>query len=722
MNKRWKVTVALITAMLCLVMFGVASAEVVASGDCGANGSNLTWTLDSNGTLTISGTGKMKALAYEEWEDYKDDILNVQIDEGVTSISEDAFGCYYNLTSVSLPSSLVDIGNGAFFSCGLTSVVIPSGVTYIGDSFSECTKLTNVTIPDSVTSIGSYAFDGCTSLTSIAIPSGVTDIGNRAFRDTGLTSIILPQSITIIGDSAFARTNLTSVTIPSSMTYIDDCVFLGCTQLISATIPSSVTSIGYGAFADCPNLTIFGESGTAAETYARENNIPFIATNDEPVQLATPKLSSVSNAAKGITIKWGKVEGAEKYRVYYKTTGGWKKIADTTDTSYTWTKAESNTKYTFTVRCVTADGKTTTSSYDKTGKSITHLAQPKLSSVTNTATGITIKWGKVAGAAKYRVYYKTTGSWKKLTDTTATSYTWTKAKSNTKYTFTVRSMTSTGKTTSAYDATGKSITYLATPKLSSVTNTATGITIKWGAVTGAAKYRVYYKTTGSWKKLTDTKSTSYTWTKAKSSAKYTFTVRSMTSTGKTTSAYDATGKSITYLATPKLSSVKATDTTVTIKWGKVTGAAKYRVYYKTTGSWKKLTDTTSTSYTWTKAKSGTKYTFTVRSMTSTGKTTSAYDAAGKSVTVPLATPRIHDIGGTVGNVTITWGKVAGAEKYRVFYKTTGSWKKLGDTTTNSYTWNISKKGIYYFTVRCVDKAGKKYTSGYDTVGVPLTIR
>ena len=443
-------------------------------------------------------------------------------------------------------------------------------------------------------------------------------------------------------------------------------------------------------------------------------------------KLATPKISSLTNTTTGVTIKWGKVTGAAKYRVFYKTSGGWKKLADTTSTSYTWKKAKSGTKYTFTVRCVDSTGKTYTSSYNKTGKSITYLAAPKISSVKASGTTITIKWGKVTGAAKYRVFYKTTGGWKKLVDTTSTSYTWKKAKKNTTYTFTVRCIDKAGtKYTSAYDTTGKSTSgTLATPKLSSVTSSASGITVKWGKVSGAEKYRVYYKTTGSWKKLADTTSTSYTWQKAKSGTKYTFTVRCINKAGTaTTSSYDKTGKSITYIAAPKVS-VSAGNDGITVKWGKVTGAVKYRVFYKTTGGWKKLDDTTSTSYIWTGAKAGTKYTFTVRCINKAGTSyTSPYDKTGKTITY-TATPKISHTLSLLGRVTLTWGKVSGAENYRVLYKTgSGSWKKLDDTTSTSYFWSDGKKGTTYsFTVRCINSAGSIYTSGFDHKGVSVTVK
>ena len=460
----------------------------------------------------------------------------------------------------SLPEGVVELLHRSFYQSKVTSITLPASLEQCDDcAFWEAGSLVEIKVASGSKNFS--AVDGVLynvdKTTLIAFPpakqmaytilSGVTAIRSRAFYNGKIQSVTIPGTVKSIGQEAFAE----------------------CYDLTSVTIPKSVTSIGDGAFYDCYRVTIVGERGSVAETYANDNQITFVALDDvkpEPTaavpttptvpptetpasaadKLASPKLSSVTNAATGVTIKWGKVTGAENYRVYYKTTGGWKKLTDTAKTSYTWTKAQSGMKYTFTVRCVTADGKTTTSSYDKTGKSITYLATPKLSSVTNAATGVTIKWGKVTGAAKYRVYYKTTGGWKKLVDTKSTSYTWTKAKSGTKYTFTVRSLSSTGKTVSAYDTTGKSITYLATPKVSSVKGSSKGITIKWGKVTGAAKYRVFYKTTGGWKKLVDTKSTSYTWKKAKSGTKYTFTVRSLSSTGKTTSAYDTKGVSIKY--------------------------------------------------------------------------------------------------------------------------------------------------------------------------------
>ena len=167
--------------------------------------------------------------------------------------------CPGGLTSVTIPSSVITIGNYAFESCfSLTSVTIPSSVTSIGDeAFYNCSSLTSVTIPSSVTSIGDYAFYGCFSLTSVTIPESVTSIGDDAFSEcSGLTSVTIPSSVTSIGDRAFCWcSGLTSVTIPSSVTSIGDYAFYGCFSLTSVTIPESVTSIGDDAFSECSGLT-----------------------------------------------------------------------------------------------------------------------------------------------------------------------------------------------------------------------------------------------------------------------------------------------------------------------------------------------------------------------------------------------------------------------------------------------------------------------------------
>ncbi len=149
------------------------------------------------------------------------------------------------------------IDNSAFKGCTeLTSITIPDSVISIGDdAFHDCTGLTSVTIPNGVTTIGSSAFNGCTGLTSITIPDSVTSIGNNAFAYcTGELFINCNIPSYRVESSVFYKAKFTKVTIGNSVTTIGDSAFSGCTGMTSITIPDSVTTIGYEAFMGCTSL------------------------------------------------------------------------------------------------------------------------------------------------------------------------------------------------------------------------------------------------------------------------------------------------------------------------------------------------------------------------------------------------------------------------------------------------------------------------------------
>eukprot|EP00434_Breviolum_minutum_P007871 symbB.v1.2.006945.t1/scaffold416.1/size293898/4 len=160
---------------------------------------------------------------------------------------------------VNIPSSLAEIGAGAFRECNqVVMVEIPESVMAIGKgAFEGCKSLASITIPESVMAIGGRSFAGCESLAGIKIPESVGIIGDRAFSDcSSLANITIPNSVTVIPTWAFQKCeSLAGVNIPQSVTAIGGKAFAGCESLSGINIPESVTAIGFGAFEGCKSLS-----------------------------------------------------------------------------------------------------------------------------------------------------------------------------------------------------------------------------------------------------------------------------------------------------------------------------------------------------------------------------------------------------------------------------------------------------------------------------------
>lgn len=239
-----RLTMALIFCVtLILYLTPCASAE---SGTW----SNLNWTLDDTGKLTISGSGNMDNFynwSTTAWLSQKSAIKTVVIESGVTSIGNYAFSNCNNLTNVIIGKNISWIGRSVFTNCNnLTNISVdPVNPTYhdrdgvlFNSNMNEivcfpAARSGSYYIPNGVTSIGSNAFDGCRKLTSVTIPDSVTNIGYWAFN---------------------CCYGLTSITIPDSVTTLDEGVFCNCGGLSTVTLGANVNSIGEGIFGSCGRL------------------------------------------------------------------------------------------------------------------------------------------------------------------------------------------------------------------------------------------------------------------------------------------------------------------------------------------------------------------------------------------------------------------------------------------------------------------------------------
>lgn len=254
-------------------------ASILQSGICG---SDMTWSVFSDGSLIIGGTGEMNSWSSERdvpWNGYA--ISSVMIEEGVTSIGNRAFSHCDSLRSISIPKTVTRIGDSAFSGCyKLTKLVLRGTVTSIGNyAFANCEQLVKAILPDSITSIGDYAFlnckcleefripanleqicEGtfahCSRLIGVIIPENVISIGELAFSNCiGLMGLTIPDQVTTIGNQAFLGcTGLTNISLSSSLVRISNCMFKGCTGLMNIVIPDGVEEIGDIAFRGCSSL------------------------------------------------------------------------------------------------------------------------------------------------------------------------------------------------------------------------------------------------------------------------------------------------------------------------------------------------------------------------------------------------------------------------------------------------------------------------------------
>ena len=250
---------------------------------------NLTWSLDTDGVLTVSGNVVMTAASSDTsypWYAYRTEITKVVFQNGVTSVANNAFAKSYTaLEQVEFPASLTEFpasANAPFAgNTKLSTVVfgtskIPAnactnmqnlttvtdmsyavdGFTEIGDyAFSGCKALSSIPGEDSVKTIGDYAFNGCEALVTADLKK-VQTLGKYAFYQCKkLTKVVLNDSMTQIPEWAFGQCAvLSQVNLPTDLKSIDKYGFYACRALQQVTLPNGLESIGDYAFEQCSLL------------------------------------------------------------------------------------------------------------------------------------------------------------------------------------------------------------------------------------------------------------------------------------------------------------------------------------------------------------------------------------------------------------------------------------------------------------------------------------
>lgn len=263
------------------------TSKVITLTVSGAGGTfeNLTWKLDDEGTLTISGSGEMEHASPYPWEAYQGTVRKLIVKTGVTSIARSAFSSFEALEEVVLADTVTTIDESAFFMCGkLSKLNLGSGLRVIYSyAFEFCESLKEVNLPASASSISPSAFENCGNLQSFhvasgnetycdvdgvlfwsgkvllvsfpggrtgsyTVPSSVKTIGDCAFYASKLTEVVLPSGLKTIGDYCFRYSTVSQLTLPAGLANLGVGAFEGCKELETVAIPGSVKTVSDSAF------------------------------------------------------------------------------------------------------------------------------------------------------------------------------------------------------------------------------------------------------------------------------------------------------------------------------------------------------------------------------------------------------------------------------------------------------------------------------------------
>ena len=651
---------------------------------------------------------------------------NVTFENGLLVLPNECFKNCTGLKSITLPDSMMSVGKSAFENCyNIKSVTFSENLNTIADSaFKGCSSIENLSFNKNLRGIGNNAFEECSSVKNVTFNDSLNTIGESAFANcSSVEKVDLPESVSSVGKDAFEGCKaIKNITLSSKLNYVNDGVFSGCSSLESVDLPDNISEIGANSFADCTNLKNirFGKNLIHIDSYAFSGcsslkSIEFPAglqyiwskafidcTNLSSVKLNSG-LKQISDYAfyNCLNLKKVRIPSSDTYLCdyslgYYGKNDNNYKIPDfiiVGDINSCAQRYANNNGFKF-------------------EKYKVNLSTPQITSLKNTTGGVKLQWNKVNGAYGYRLYYRpASGGWKRFKDTTATSFTDSSVVPNKTETYTIRCLDKDGNTISGFNSNGWSIKYVpVAPTISKLENISSGIKLTWNKIAGVYGYRLYYKTSsGGWKRFKDTTATSFTDSGVSPNRTETYTIRCIDKNGNTVSGFYSKGWSKKYTpVAPTISKLDNTSGGIKLSWNKVTGAYGYRLYRKTSSGWKRIKDTTATTYTDSAVKSGRTETYTIRCIDKNGKTVSGYNSKGwskKYVYNPPKSIKLNKTSAYIGkkeSVTLKYTLSAGSTS-------TVTWSSSNKNVATVSGGKVTAKGAGATTITATTANGKKAT-------------
>ena len=404
---------------------------------------DLPESVSSLGTYAFAGCEGVKSVTLSSKLNYVNDgvfsgcnsLESVYLPDNISEIGANSFADCTNLENIRFGKNLIHIDSYAFSGCSsLKSIEFPAGLQYIwSKAFIDCTNLSSVKLNSGLKQISDYAFYNCLNLKKVRIPSSDTYLCDYSLGYYGKNdnNYKIPDFI-IVGDinscaqryannNGFKfeeyKVNLSTPQI-TSLKNTTGGVKLQWNKVNGAygyRLYYRPASGGWKRFKDT-TATSFTDSSVVpnkTETYTircidkNGNTISGFNSNGWTIKYVpvAPTISKLENTSGGIKLTWNKIAGVYGYRLYHKTSSGWKRFKDTTATTYTDTAVKSGRTETYTIRCIDKNGNTV-SGYNSKGWSKKYVSNGptsiklnKTSAYLGKKESVTLKYTLSAGSS-----------------------------------------------------------------------------------------------------------------------------------------------------------------------------------------------------------------------------------------------------------------------------------------------------------------------------------